>query len=183
MDKENVDKVLKDTIEYANKEIIKNKKRYLKMFCISISMIVLLILLFLLIFKYERPVKYSKDIVKVNIPMDKGIDIKINLDNYKNAKALLVRVSEDSYDLYINVTQTISTKIFKDSDKTNNLLRIGNGLIIDFQSERLQENIPNNSSADVIKHIYYIDNLSNKTKTLGDKELMEYKNKVLIWER
>ena len=56
------------------------------------------------------PLKYSKEMVEVTIPEDQGIDIKINLSNYKNAKALLVKTDENDYDLYINITQIWNTK-------------------------------------------------------------------------
>lgn len=183
MNKKNVDKVLKDTIEYANNEINKSKKKYIIMLLIIVVIICFLIMSYLFIFKYEIPVKYNKELINVEIPEDKGMYIKVNLDNYKETDAILVKIDDNSYDLYINVTQTLATKMFKDKDKTNNLLRIGNEMIIDFQSEKLQQYIPDGNNVDAIKHVYYIDNLSNKIKTMNDNELIKYKNKVLVWER
>ena len=183
MNKEEAEKVVKDTIEYANKEIEKNKKRYLRNVIIILATFLVLILAFFMVFKYEMPIKYSKDIVEVNIPEDQGLDIQINLSNYKSANALLVKTGEDTYDLYINVTQTIATKMLGDNDKTNNLLRVGNHMIVDFQSEKLRGYIPNGNDAEVIKNIYYIDNLSKKNMNMSDNELINYPNKILIWER
>lgn len=183
MNKEEAEKVVKDTIKYANQEIKKSKIKYLKKFLIIFGIVVLLITTYLLLFKYEIPVKYSNSIVEVNIPEDKGIDIKISLDNYKSANAILVKIDENTYDLYINITQTISTKIFKDNDKSNNLLRVGNNMVVDFQTEKLRGYMPNGNNAESIKHIYYVDNLSNKIMGMSDNELLNYKNKTLIWER
>lgn len=183
MNKEEAEKVVKDTIEFADNEIKRSKKRYIKGFFIVFGILVLLILTYLLVFKYEIPLKYSKNVVEVNIPEDKGLDIKINLSNYKNTKAILVKIDENAYDLYINVTQTLATKIFEDNDKSNNLLRVGNNMIVDFQSGDLRGFIPNGNNSESIKHIYYIDNLSNKTMAMEDSELINYKNKTLIWER
>lgn len=183
MDKEEAEKVIKDTIEYANQEIKKSKSRYLKHFVIIFGILVLLIISYLLVFKYEIPVKYSNGIVEVNIPEDQGLDINVNLSNYKNARAILVEIDENTYDLYVNITQTLSTKIFDDNDKSNNYLRVGNSMVVDFQSGNLREFIPNGNNADSIKHIYYIDNLSNKIMVMTDSELINYKNKTLIWER
>ena len=70
-----------------------------------------------------------------------------------------------------------------DNDKTNNLLRVGNHMIVDFQSEKLRGYIPNGNDAEVIKNIYYIDNLSKKNMNMSDDELINYPNKILIWER
>ena len=183
MNKEDAEKVVKDTIEYANQEIKKSKIRYLRTCLIIFLILVSLAIVYLLMFKYEIPVEYSKEIVEVNIPEDKGIDIKINLENYKNANAILVKIDENTYDLYINVTQTLANKIFKDKDKSNNMLRVGNNIVVDFQSGRLRGYLPNGNNTESIKHIYYIDNISNKTMCMSDTELINYKNKTLIWER
>lgn len=183
MNREEAEKVVKETIEYANTEIKKSKRRYIKRFFIMCGIILLLILAYWGVFKCEKPLKYSKDIVEVTIPKDQGIDIKINLSNYKNAKALLVKTDENAYDLYINITQTLVTKIFNDSDKSNNLLRVGNSMIVDFQSASLRAFIPNGNNAESINHVYYIDNLSSKIMNMSDNQLINYSNKTLIWER
>ena len=98
MTKDETEKILKETIEYANSEIKSFKKKYLKKFFIVFGIVLTSIILFLIVFKYEIPVKYNKNLIQVNIPLDQGLDIKINLSNYKNAKALLVKIDEDSYD-------------------------------------------------------------------------------------
>ncbi len=159
------------------------RKKYLKNLFIVFGIVLTSIILFLIVFEYETPVKYNKNLIQVNIPLDQGLDIKINLSNYKNAKALLVKIDEDSYDLYINITQSLVTKIFTDNDKFDNVLRIGNGIIIDFKSNTLRGVIPNKSSDKNIKHIYYVDNLSSKIMVMDNAELINYTNKVLIWER
>ncbi len=159
------------------------RKKYLKNLFIVFGIVLTSIILFLIVFEYEIPVKYNKNLIQVNIPLDQGLDIKINLSNYKNAKALLVKIDEDSYDLYINITQSLVTKIFTDNDKSDNVLRVGNGIIIDFNSNTLRGVMPNKSSDKNIKHIYYVDNLSSKIMVMENDELINYTNKVLIWER
>ena len=57
MNKEEAEKVVKETIEYANTEIEKSKKRYIKKFFIIIGIVLLLILAYLAVFKYEMPLK------------------------------------------------------------------------------------------------------------------------------
>ena len=44
MNKEEAEKVVKDTIEYANQEIKKSKIRYLKIFLVILGILVLLII-------------------------------------------------------------------------------------------------------------------------------------------
>ena len=183
MNKKDADKVIKDTIEYANAEIKKNKLKVYKFFVLVIGIIITLIATTYIFFIYEYPVQYEQGMVSVKIPEDTGLDISINLSNYKTTNALLVKIDDNTYDLYINVTQTIVTKLIKDNDISDNMLRVGNGIIVDFQSGKLMGYIPNGNKADSIKHIYYIDNFTKKIKVLDDNELIAYENKVLIWSR
>lgn len=183
MNKNEAEKVIKETIEYANYEIERSKKKYLKLSLIIFGILIFLIVLYLGIFKYEMPVKYNDKLINVKIPEDTGLDIYVNLENYKRTKAVLVKIDDSEYDLYINVTTTLSSKICNDNDKSDNFLRVGNGIIVDFESGELRGYIPHGYKSEVIKHIYYIDNLSNKVSTMDDNELINYKNKVLVWSR
>jgi len=134
-------------------------------------------------FAFEMPVPYTEGMIEAEIPVDEGLDISINLPNYKNAKAILVNVDENSYDLYICVNQTLATKIWRDSDNANNLLRVGNGIVVDYQSESLCGYLPNGSKAENIANVYYVDNLSKDMMKMDNAELIEYENKVLVWTR
>lgn len=183
MNKNEAEKVIKDTIEYANKEIERNKKKYLKRIFVVVGFILFLLILFLMLFKYEIPVKYNNKLIDVKMPIDGGLDIYVNKDNYKRVNAVLVKTDENIYDLYINVTYTLSNIIFKDNDKSNNFLRVGNGIIVDFESGELNGYIPNGNKADSIKHIYYVNNLSNKVSSMDDNSLINYKDKILVWSR
>lgn len=183
MSNENNEKVVKEIIEYANQEITKSKKKNMIILLSILSSLVLLATAFFFVFVFEAPVPYSDGLIRVSVPEDKGIDIKVNLSNYKNAKAVLVKVDETTYDLHVNVTQTLSTKIFEDNDKTNNMLRVGNSIIVDFQSGFLRGNLPNGCDAENILNIYYVDNLSNKTMVKDDSELIKDQSEVLIWTR
>ncbi|MCD8230211.1 MAG: hypothetical protein LUD14_00005 [Clostridiales bacterium] len=182
MEKNEVEKVLKDTIEYANKEIKKSKKNMM-IIGGAVLTIIMLILAYVAVFVYETPVNYQEGIVEVIIPDDKGIDIEVKMPNYKSANGILVKTDENKYDLYIYITQTLSTKIFKDSDPSNNLLRVGNGMIVDFQSQRLQGYLPDGNDETVIEHVYYINDWSSKISTMDDSWLIDYADKKLIWER
>jgi len=134
-------------------------------------------------FAFEMPVPYTEGMIEAEIPVDEGLDISINLPNYKNAKAILVNVDENSYDLYICVNQTLATKIWRDSDNANNLLRAGNGIVVDYQSESICGYLPNDSKAESIANVYYVDNLSEDMMKMDNADLIEYENKVLVWTR
>lgn len=175
------EKIIKDTIEYANKEIKKNKKKSLFIIVSIICVLVFMVVLYYFVFTHETSVQYFDNIVSVEIPEDKGIDIKVNLSNYKNGNAILVKTDEKNYDLYINITQTLATKMVKDDDTSNNMMRVGNGIIVDFQSEHFLGYIPNGKDYNTIKNIYYIKDYNKKIATNSDEDLIKIQDKQLIW--
>ena len=48
----------------------------------------------------------------------------------------------------------------------------------EFDGENAFYHFTSRDNYESIKHIYYIDNLSNKNMTLNDSELLNYKNKT-----
>ena len=116
MNKSEAEYVIKDTIEYASKEIEKSKKKARNGIIITICSFLFIIVAAYLFGGMEMPVKYTENIVSVTIPEDKGLDISVNLKNYKSAKCVLVNQSNDTYDLYIGITQTFYTKMVKSDE-------------------------------------------------------------------
>lgn len=180
MDKEDMEQTLKNTIEYSNEEIKKNKRKYLRIIVGIFIALIILILTYMFALKFEMPVHYKEDMLDISIPVDEGIDIYISLPNYKEARAVLVKMGQDDYDLYINITQTLMTKITSDDNAVNNLLRVGHYAIADYQSHK---HIPNEVNANSITRIYYINKLLKEDETMNTDELIHYKDKTLIWER
>ena len=183
MNKNEAEKVIKDTIVYANDEIERNKKKSLKIIFFVFGIFIFLVIAYFVIFKYEIPVKYSEKLINVKIPNDGGIDIYVNSNNYKRLNAVLVKTDDNTYDLYINVASTVFTKIVSDNDESDNMLRVGNGIIVDFNSGELMGYIPNGNKSEVIKSIYYVNNLKNKFSSMDDNKLINYKDKILVWSR
>lgn len=175
MSKENNEEVVKEIIEYANGEIKKSKKKHLIILFTILASVALLSIAILFAFMYEIPVTYSEDLIEVNIPIDTGLDIKVNLPNYKIAKAALVKGDKNTYNLYINISQTLVTKIFNDKDKSDNFVRIGNNIVVDYQSGLLMGSLPSGYNDESIMNIYYVDNFSAKNITTN--------NGVLVWTR
>lgn len=147
-----------------------------------IAGVLLLLGAYLLLFVYESPVTYREGIIEASIPVDGGIDIYISLGNYKRSKTVLVETGEGCYDLYVGITQTAATNFLK-ADHSDMLLRVGNGIVVDFHTEQLLEYIPNGYGADAIQRIYYVDDLSDERMTMTGDQLMKYDAKTLIWER
>ena len=95
---------------------------------------------------------------------------------HKKEKKLTCREGdEDTYDLYINVSQTLVTKIFNDKDKSDNFVRVGNNIIVDYQSGLLMGSLSSGYNEESIMNIYYIDVFSAKNITEN--------NGVLVWTR
>lgn len=175
MSKEKDEATVKEIIEYANNEITKSKRKHLTILLSELASIVLLSTTFFFVFMYEMPVSYSEELIEVNIPVDTGLDIKVNLPNYKTARAFLAQADENTYDLYINVSQTLATKIFNDKDKSDNFLRVGNNIVVDYQSGLLMGTLPSGYNDESIMNIYYIDRFSAKNITTN--------NGILVWTR
>lgn len=180
MNKNEAESVIKETIEYANREIEKNKKKSRRNAIIAICSMLAVIAVFLVIFKCEMPVKYKENIITVDVPSDKGLDISVNLNNYSSAKGILVKTSDSTYDLYLGLTQTVYTKAVKNEDK---LIRAGNGIIVDYNSDKLLGFMPEETTAENIMNVYYIDNMTDSVMSMDDNELINYDNKTLVWSR
>ncbi len=183
MEKNEVEQLIREAIEYANQEVQKSKRRSRRLVgCVLLGVLALL-LCCQFIFHYEFSVPYRDGMIRVVIPEDEGIDIHVELKNYKTARALLVQTSDSTYDLYMGVSQTPATMLIKDFDPHNNFLRAGNGILLDHQSERFEGAIPGEHKEDAIMRIYYLDDFAVEITTMTDQELMEYEGKTLIWER
>ncbi len=182
MPKNEVEKVLKNTIEYSNKEINKTKKKFITGLSISLILIVLILGIYHFVFKLETTLDYKDGLVNVEVPQDNGIYIKVNLKNYSNGLAMLVKLDENTYDLYVNVTQTLADKIFKSNDPSNHMMRIGNGMLIDFKSQETRLYMPNNLDCSAIKHIYYVNEDFYELLKEKDEQLINIKDKTLLWE-
>ena len=124
-------------------------------------------------FTYERSVSYREDLFDVGISVDKSLIIKVN-QPYKNAKAMLVQVDENTYDLYFNVSRTLSTQIFNDNDKSNDFLKVEKLMVVDYQSGEiltLWSLVPEDLS--IIKNIYYTEDFSYENMVKNDG--------ILVW--
>ena len=180
MNKNEAESVIKETIEYANREIEKSKKKSRRNVIVTIFSMLVVITVGLMFFKLEMPVKYEDSIVTVDVPEDKGLDISVNLNNYSSAKGVLVKTSDSTYDLYLGFAQTLYTKTVESED---NLIRVGNGIIVDYNSDKLLGFMPGDSTAENIMNVYYIDNMSDSVMSMDNNELINYDNKTLVWTR
>ncbi len=183
MDKNESEQIIREVIEYTNREIQKSKRRSRRLVGCVILGVLALLLFYQLVFHYEFPVPYQDGMIKVVIPVDEGLDIHVELKNYKTAYALPVQTSDSTCDLYIGVSHTPATMLIKDFDNADNFLRAGNGILLDHQSGHFRGVIPGENKEDSINRIFYLDDFSVEVTTMTNQELMDYEGKTLIWER
>lgn len=179
MTKDNQEKFVEETIQYANHEIKRIKKNiYLKTF--GLIFIFGIVLLFI---NMRIPVKYKENMVEVSQSVDQALNINVHLPNYKGMEGILVKTNDASYDLYIGINKTLITSLIKDKDDSDHLLRVGNGMIVDFKSESLRGFMPDDLDYKAIKQVYYLNDLSKKIKSLSNQELLDINEKILIWKQ
>ena len=178
MNKESIEQTLKNTIKYSEQEIKRSKKTYFK---IGIAILLTFFVLFIsyqFALKYEMPVKYQEGLTNVVIPVDKGIDIYTSLFNYKEFNHILVKTEEESYDLYVSISTTLMTKMFKDYRPEKHFLRVSGTYITDIKTSK---NKLHGIKEEYIKRIYYVNKVLKEEKI--SPETLQNMPKTLIWER
>lgn len=178
MDFEENHKKEKKEFQHFSKSM--NRKMYKK---VIIGAVVGVFLLGMIVFVFSVPefsVEYSKELVAVEIPEDGGIDMNINLDNYKNAYATYAENGDGTCDVYIIVKNNLFTMLWKDSDPSDHLVRIGNHMCASYNNAEgivqfyLTEDME-------ISRIYYVNQDVENLLMLEDEELRSV-DSTLIWE-
>lgn len=134
------------------------------------------------VFVREFYVPYSEGILEYKIPVDGGIDIWVNLDNYKRLEYDAFYSENNTIDIYITVKQTVFTKMFKDPDMSDHLWRTNGFVCMSFQDETTDYIHPDCK----VTNIYYTDlPIYNIKHIWGDddsKNDIEIENaRHLIW--
>lgn len=104
------------------------------------------------LFVPEFIVPYSDGLLEAKIPTDGGIDVWVNLDNYKNIDFWAEYKENDEIDVYLTVRQNVFTKIVKDSDTSDNFWRTNGFICMSMQDGKTDFIHPDNT----VKNIYYL---------------------------
>lgn len=177
-----------DNDEIDEKQAIQNFSKKLKKSNLKktvISVVLCLTLIFsvgYIMFVPETTQKYTDDLVNVKIPIDSGIDAHINLPNYKRITWFTVYNENNEIDVYMTVKHTLFTKLFKDSDKSDNFWRTNGFVCVSYQDGGLGYIHPDNR----VKNIYYVDGDITKAEIIlfdpdesNDSQLKDYCH--LVW--
>ncbi len=132
------------------------------------------------IFVPEYVVPYSDELLSAKIPIDKGVDVWVNLDNYSYVQSWDLRDEEGNTNIYLTVLQTNFTRLFDDSDKTDHLWRIGalNEMGWCAQSNRIN---PISGENPKVKNIYYLVMHPDEVLRMVDEISFEDYEAHLIW--
>ncbi len=161
----------------------KLKRRNIKKVAISVVLCLAVILsATYALFVPEYEVSYEKGMLEANIPEDGGIDVWVNLPNYKRLDFDAQYNENDEIDIYLHAKQTIFTKMFKDSDTSDNLWRTNGFICVSFHDGGTGYIHPDNT----VKNIYYIDiDIDEMKNILGDddkaNDSIVQNAKHLIW--
>ena len=177
-----------DIDEIDEKQAIQNFSKKLKKSNLKktvISVVLCLTLIFsvgYIMFVPETTQKYTDDLVNVKIPIDSGIDAHINLPNYKRITWFTVYNENNEIDVYMTVKHTLFTKLFKDSDKSDNFWRTNGFVCVSYQDGGSDYIHPDNR----VKNIYYVDGDITKAEIIlsdpdesNDSQLKDYCH--LVW--
>ena len=177
-----------DNDEIDEKQAIQNFSKKLKKSNLKktvISVVLCLTLIFsvgYIMFVPETTQKYTDDLVNVKIPVDEGIDAHINLPNYRKISWFTVYNEEKEVDVYLTVKHNLFTRIFKDSDKSDNFWRTNGFVCVSYQDGGSDYIHPDNR----VKNIYYVDGDITKAETIlsdpdesNDSQLKDYCH--LVW--
>ena len=133
-----------------------------------------------MLFVPEYVVPYSDELMNAKIPVDEGVDVWINLDNYSYVQCWGISNEEGSMDVYLTVMQTNFTRLFEDGDKSDNLWRVGKAGISGWcaQSGRFT---PFSGEKNVVKNIYYLVMHPDEVQYMTEEISFEDYEKHLIW--
>ncbi len=92
------------------------------------------------IYAHENIMKYEKGLISIGKQTKNEFNLNINADNYKRADSIIEKNKNGNYDVYVNVSSTLATKMTKDKDKSNNFINIMNsGIMVDYQNAQMIE--------------------------------------------
>jgi len=95
------------------------------------------------------------DLASVNAPEDGGLDIKINVGNYKNAYATYTMDENGKAIVYFTVEQNLLSACMTDEDSGDKIIRIANNICVSYHNanDELQFHLPENAE---VTEVYYV---------------------------
>ena len=133
------------------------------------------------LFVPEFVVPYSEELLDAHIPIDKGIDVNININNYKRVQTWSITDEQSGKtDVYLTVTQTLFTRLYTPKDKSDYLWRTNNDGCVDFHSGEYYPYSFGATDEDV-QSIYYLEMHPDDILTMTDGISFDNYRTVKIW--
>ena len=132
------------------------------------------------LFVPEYVVPYSEDLLEAKIPVDEGVDVWVNLDNYSYVQSWDLRDEEGDTNIYLTVMETNFTRLFEDNDKSDNFWRIGKTATMGWCAHSGRTS-PVSGENPKVKNIYYLVMHPDEVLHMVDEISFEDYEKHLIW--
>lgn len=130
------------------------------------------------LFVPEYVTDYTEGMLDAHIPIDEGIDVTINLKNYKTVETWDIYNEDGSVDIYLTVMQTLFTKIYEPEDKSDFLWRTNNGSCVDFHSSAYY---PLSFGDPPVRNIWYLEMDPDDVLHMTDGISFEDYETHLLW--
>ncbi|MBE6812326.1 MAG: hypothetical protein E7523_05540 [Ruminococcaceae bacterium] len=133
------------------------------------------------LFVPEFVVPYSEDLLHAHIPIDSGIDVNINIGNYKQVHTWSITDEESGKtDVYLTVTQTLFTRLYTPEDKSDYLWRTNNDGCVDFHSG-IYHPYSFGATDEDVQNIYYLEMPPEDILTMTDGITFDNYKTYRIW--
>lgn len=158
------------------------KKRNLRKIVLStVSVLLVILVLGYLAVVPEFVVPGSEGMAWARIPMDGGLDVYIERENYKNAYANYRLYEDGTCDLYISVTDNLWTLLFPAAEDRECFVRIGGRVCASY------DNWGDNTlfvldEPTIVRNVYYAPLPGEELMSMSGEELSRLGDKVLVWE-
>lgn len=133
------------------------------------------------LFVPEFVVPYSEDLLQAYIPEDSGIDVKININNYKWVQAWSITDEQTGEtDVYLTVMQTLFTKLYTPTDKSDYLWRTHADMSVDFHGNTTHP-FSFGATHEDVQNIYYLEMHPDEVLTMTDGISFDGYETHLVW--
>ena len=157
------------------------KKNVKKVIIATVVAVVLIVSVCAGVYIPTKTVKWSEDLIAVSAPDDGGLDIRINVRDYKNAYATYTLDGNGDATVYLAVEQNLLSAFITKGDEAEKIIRIGNHICVSYHNAdgELQFHLPENTD---VKEVYYVEADQSTLQEFTEGNATEM-NAYLVWSK
>lgn len=171
----NFDEMENDVDEKAafqnfNRKMMKSNTK--KVILATVAVVAVIVMVCVGMYVPTKTVKWGEDLFTVTTPEDGGLDIGINVRDYKNAYATYTLDENGDATIYLTVEQNLLSAFVTKCDETEKIIRIGNNICVSYHNadNELQFYLPENTR---VKEIYYVQAGQNTLQEITEGNVSE----------